>query len=88
MFRVLIHQILQKIQNEPYFTWPHKMGGDLTQRNQLVYCQYHQDKGHTTKGCKILWSYLNCLLREGKLGEFTNETPAQRKASHQEYQGR
>jgi len=41
-----------------------------------VYCQYHQDKGHTTEECKTLQSYLNHLVREGKLEEFTNETLA------------
>lgn len=33
VFRVPVHQILQKICNEPYFTWLHKMGGDPTRRN-------------------------------------------------------
>ena len=33
VFRVPVHQILQKICNEPYFTWLHKIGGDPTRRN-------------------------------------------------------
>ena len=36
-----LHQILDKIKNEPYFKWPNKMGGDLTKCNQGLYCQYH-----------------------------------------------
>ena len=87
MFRVPVLQILQKIRNEPYFTWPHKIGRELTRRNQSVYCQHHHDKGHTTEECKTLWSYLNYLLKEGKLKKFTNDTLAQRGAPHQGYQG-
>ena len=30
MFRELVHQILEKVKNEPYFWWPNKMGGDPT----------------------------------------------------------
>ncbi|XP_065637639.1 uncharacterized protein LOC136070926 [Quercus suber] len=28
MFRKLVHQVLEKIKNKPYFKWPNKMGGD------------------------------------------------------------
>ena len=36
-------------------------------RNQNLYCHYHQDHGHTTKDCKKLWDHLEQLVREGKL---------------------
>ena len=42
-FRELVHQILEKIKNEPYFQWPNRMGGDPTKRNQSLHCQYHQE---------------------------------------------
>ena len=42
-FQELVHQILDKIKNEPYFRWSNKMVGDLTKRNQSLHCQYHQD---------------------------------------------
>ena len=35
--------------------------------NQNLYCQYHQDHGHTTEDCKNLWNHLDQLVREGKL---------------------
>ena len=36
-------------------------------RNQNLYCQYHQDHGHTTEDCRNLWDQLEQLVREGKL---------------------
>ena len=30
----LVHMILERIKNEPYFQWSDKMGGDLSKRNQ------------------------------------------------------
>ena len=50
----LVYQILEKIKNEPYFRWPNKMGGDLTKRNQSLYCHYHQERVHKTKDCRTL----------------------------------
>ncbi|XP_075663190.1 uncharacterized protein LOC142632722 [Castanea sativa] len=33
LFKEPVHQILEKIRNEPYFRWPNKMSGDASQRN-------------------------------------------------------
>ena len=33
MFREPVHQVLEKIKNEPYFKWPNKMGGDPLRHN-------------------------------------------------------
>ena len=43
------------------------MAGDSSKRNQSLYCQYHQDHGHTTEDCRNLWNNLDQLVREGKL---------------------
>ena len=48
-FKELVHRIVDRIKNKPYFQWPNKMGGDPSTRNQNLYCTYHRDKGHTTK---------------------------------------
>ncbi|XP_023920242.1 uncharacterized protein LOC112038939 [Quercus suber] len=48
-FKEPVHRIVDKIKHEPYFRWPNKMGGDLSRRNQNLYCTYHKDKGHTTE---------------------------------------
>ena len=47
VFKELVHKIIYRIKNEPFFRWSNKMGGDLSWRNQNLYCTYHRDKGHT-----------------------------------------
>ena len=59
VFRELVHQVLEKIKNEPFFKWPNKMAGDPTKRNQNLYYHYHQDRGHTTEDCRNLWDHLD-----------------------------
>ena len=36
-------------------------------RNQNLYCHYHQDHGHTTEDYRNLWDHLEQLVREGRL---------------------
>ena len=67
IFQELVHQVLEKIKNEPFFKWPNKMGGDPVRCNQSLHYQYHQDRGHTIKDCRTLWDHLDQLVREGKL---------------------
>ncbi|XP_023880285.1 uncharacterized protein LOC111992653 [Quercus suber] len=67
VFRDLVHQILEKIKNEPYFKWPNKMSGDPSRHNQSLHCQYHQEWGHTTEDGRTLWNHLEQLVKEGKL---------------------
>ena len=67
VFREPMQQILEKVKNEPFFKWPNKMAEDSSKRNQSLYCQYHQDHGHTTEDCRNLWNHLDQLVREGKL---------------------
>ncbi|XP_050253726.1 uncharacterized protein LOC126699796 [Quercus robur] len=43
------------------------MAGDPAKRNQNLYCQYHQEPGHTTDNCRNLKNHLDQLVREGKL---------------------
>ena len=74
VFRELVQQVLEKIKNEPFFKWPNKMAGDPMRRNQNLYCQYHQDHGHTTEDCKNLWDHLDQLVREGKLKQLLHHS--------------
>ena len=57
-----VHQVLEKIKNKTFFKWPNKMAGDSMKRNQSLYCQYHQDHGHTTENCRSLWNHLDQLV--------------------------
>ena len=43
VFQELMHQVLEKIKNEPFSKWPNKMAGNPIRHNQSLYCQYHQD---------------------------------------------
>ena len=52
-----IHQVLEKIKNEPYFKWPNKMSEDPSRCNQSLYCQYHQERGHTIEDYSTLESF-------------------------------
>ena len=72
-----VRKVLEKIKNEPFFKWPNKMVGDPTKRNQNLYCHYHQEQGHTTKDCRILWDHLDQLVREGKLKSLLHHSSGQ-----------
>ncbi|XP_050280793.1 uncharacterized protein LOC126721778 [Quercus robur] len=74
VFRDPLHQILKKVKNEPFFKWPNRMAGDPTKRNQNLYCQYHQEPGHTTNECRNLKNHLDQLVREGKLSHLLYHT--------------
>ena len=67
VFREPVQKILEKVRNEPFFKWPNKMAGDPMNRNQNLYCHYHQDHSHITENCRNLWDHLEQLVREGRL---------------------
>ncbi|XP_030940018.1 uncharacterized protein LOC115964931 [Quercus lobata] len=67
VFQEPIHRVLEKIKNEPYFKWPSKMAREPSKRDQNLYCQYHQDHGHSTENYKNLWNHLDQLVQEGRL---------------------
>ena len=58
VFREPVQQVLEKVKNEPFFRWLNKIAGDPVNRNQSLYCQYHQDHGYTTEDCRNLWDHL------------------------------
>ena len=59
VFRELVHQVLEKIKKELFFKRPNKMMENLEKRNHNLYCQYHQDHGHTTEDCRSLCDHLD-----------------------------
>ena len=73
-FNNLVHKIVDQINNEPFFRWPNKIGGDLSHRNQNLYCTYHKDKGHTIEQCWVLKDHLGPLVKARYLKEFVVDT--------------
>ena len=82
-----MQQVLEKVKNEPFFRWPNKMAGDPMNRNQNLYCQYHQDHGHTTEDCRNLWDHLEQLVREGKLKHLLHHSSGQGGQGSSAFQG-
>ena len=74
VFRELVHQVLEKVKNEPFFKWPNKMVGNPEKRNHNLYCQYHQDHGHTTEDYRSLWDHLDQLVWKGKLKQLLHHS--------------
>ena len=54
VFREPVHQVLEKIKNEPFFKRPNKMMRNPEKRNHNLYSQYHQNHGHNTEDCRSL----------------------------------
>ena len=48
--------------------------GNPEKRNRNLYCQYHQDHGHTTEDCRSLWDHLDKLARERKLKQLLHHS--------------
>ncbi|XP_030924752.1 uncharacterized protein LOC115951740 [Quercus lobata] len=67
VFREPLHKILEKVKNELFFQWPSRMAGNPAKRNQNLYCEYHQEPGHTTDDCRNLKNHLDRLVQEEKL---------------------
>ena len=74
VFREPVHQVLEKVKNESFFKWPNKMVRNPEKRNRNLYCQYHQDHGHTIEDCRSLWDHLDQLIREGKLKQLLHHS--------------
>ena len=50
------------------------MVGNPEKRNCNIYCQYHQDHGHTTEDCRSLWDHLDQLVWEEKLKQLLHRS--------------
>ena len=56
-------------------------------RNQNLYCHYHQDHGHTTEDCRNLWDHLEQLVREGRLKHLLHHSSGRGGQSSSTFQG-
>ncbi|XP_065623843.1 uncharacterized protein LOC136065088 [Quercus suber] len=81
---VFREQVLEKIKNELFFKRPNKMMGNPKRRNHNLYCQYHQDHGHTTEDCRSLWDHLDQLVCKGKLKQLLHHSSGQESQGNSE----
>ena len=82
-----MQKVLEKVRNEPFFKWPNKMARYPVNRNQNLYCHYHQDHGHTTEDCRNLWNHLEQLVREGRLKHLLHHSSGRGGQSSSAFQG-
>ena len=87
MFREPVQKILKKVKNESFFKWSNKMARDPMNRNQNLYCHYHQDHGHTTEDCRNLWDHLEQLVQEGKLKHLLHHSNGREGQASPTFQG-
>ncbi|KAH7845031.1 hypothetical protein Vadar_034405 [Vaccinium darrowii] len=73
LFKEPIYKILEKIRDEPYFTWPPKMPGDPANRNSKWRRSYHEDYDHMTANCRALKQHLEELVTAGHLRDFIDD---------------
>ena len=59
----------------------------LVNRNQNLYCHYHQDHGHTIEDCRNLWDHLEQLVREWKLKHLLHHSSGRGGQSSSTFQG-
>ena len=87
VFREPVQKFLDKVRIEPFFKWPNKIAGDPVNRNQNLYCHYHQDHGHTIEYCKNLWDHLEQLVQEGRLKHLLHHSSGRGGQSSSAFQG-
>lgn len=75
VFKEPVYRILEK--KWALFQVAKKRGRDPTKHNQSLYCQYHQDRGYTTKDYRTLRDHLEQLVKVGKLKQFMHQSPGQ-----------
>ena len=56
-------------------------------RNQSLYCHYHQDHGHTTEDCRNLWDHLEQLVRERKLKHLLHHSSGRGSQTNSTFRG-
>ena len=74
VFREPVHQVLEKIKINNFLNDQIRWWETLEKRNHNLYCQYHQNHGHTTEDCRSLWDHLDQLVREGKLKQLLHHS--------------
>ncbi|KAK6164140.1 hypothetical protein DH2020_001004 [Rehmannia glutinosa] len=59
------NEILMYIRDKDYVKWTSKMRTPANKRSRDMYCRFHRDHGHDTKGCETLKNEIEDLIRRG-----------------------
>lgn len=78
-----IYRLIDKIQDEPYFSFPNaKMGTENGRtKNERVRCSYHKEQGHFTTGCKPFKAFLEQLVAAGHLRAYIDQNKTDARAA-------
>ncbi|KAK3024559.1 hypothetical protein RJ639_043499 [Escallonia herrerae] len=60
-------QILHEIKDNKALQWPDKLKSRPNKRNKDLWCQFHNDHGHTTDNCGSLKRAIEVLIKRGQL---------------------
>ncbi|XP_020579582.1 uncharacterized protein LOC110024136 [Phalaenopsis equestris] len=66
--------ILMSIKDEQAVKWPHALKPNSGDQEQ--YCHFHRSRGHSTEACKKLKEEIERLIKQGYLGRFVKNKPA------------
>ncbi|KAG5566348.1 hypothetical protein RHGRI_002071 [Rhododendron griersonianum] len=76
----LLHELLKKIEREPYFSYPADDIPCPKPKDTKFRCSYHAKRGHLTTWCPQFKEYLQELVRKGHLAEYIDQEKTREKA--------
>ena len=71
IFNTPINEIFRTIEDRPWLYRPPPLPRTERNVNSKDFCSYHQGTGHKTTDCKALQRYLQKLLQQGYLKQYT-----------------
>ncbi|XP_059449444.1 uncharacterized protein LOC132180584 [Corylus avellana] len=63
-------EVLIEIRRDAAFRWPTKLKGQLSKRDQIKFCEYHNDRGHLIEECVSLRQEMETFNKNGRLVRF------------------
>lgn len=80
VFKDPLHELLKKIEHEPYFSYPADNIPCPKPKDNKYRCSYHAKQGHQTTCCPQFKEYLQDLVRKGHLTQYINQEKTKEKA--------
>ncbi|KAG5564986.1 hypothetical protein RHGRI_001008 [Rhododendron griersonianum] len=80
VFKDPLHELLRKIEHEPFYTVPPDSIPCPKVTNNKYRCAYHARRGHLTTWCPQFKEYLQDLVRKGHLAQFIDQEKTKERA--------